>query len=156
MSQQRSASPHEDANMDTGHRTPTVVTYLDGEKFSIRIRSHEIVVDQTIAAGGSDSAPTPIELLGASLASCIAYYVHHFFHTRGLPSGDLKVEVTNTRAKNPTRIDSFQVKVTLPADVPEKYMPLLDRILETCPAHNTLGMGARIDVEFLEPAAVPA
>ena len=94
----------------------------------------------------------PLELLGASLGSCIAYYVHHFFHARGLPADDLKVEVSNTRAKNPTRIDSFQVKVTLPADVPEKYMPLLNRILETCPAHNTLGMGARIDVEFLEPA----
>ena len=139
--------------MDTGPGSPTVVTHLNGEQFSIRIRTHEILVDQTIKGGGNDAAPTPLELLGASLGSCIAYYVHKFFHTRGLPSDELRVEVTNTRATNPTRIDSFAVKVILPADIPEKYMPLLNRILETCPAHNTLGLGAKIDVEFLEPVA---
>lgn len=139
--------------MDAGRSTPTIVTHVRGEQFSVRIRSHEIVVDQTIAAGGNDSAPTPLELLGASLGSCVAFYVHKFFHARGLPAGDLRVEVTNTRAKNPSRIDSFNVKVVLPADIPEKYMPLLERVLESCPAHNTLGMGAKINVEFLEQAA---
>lgn len=138
--------------MDTGIPTPTVVTHLDGEKFSIRIRSHEIIVDQTVKAGGEDTAPTPIELLGASLGSCIAYYVRRFLETRNLPSHQLRVEVTNTRAKNPSRIDAFQVKVTLPPDVPERYLPMVERVLEICPAHNTLGMGAKIDVEFLEPA----
>jgi uncharacterized OsmC-like protein len=140
--------------MDTGIPAPTVVTHLGGEKFSIRIRSHEIIVDQTVRGGGDDSAPTPLELLGASLGSCIAYYIRQFLHTRSLPSADLRVEVSNTREKNPSRIDAFQVKVILPADIPARYMPMIERVLETCPAHNTLGMGAKIDVEFLEPAAV--
>ena len=56
----------------------TVVTHVSGERFAIQIRSHQIMVDQTLAGGGSDSAPTPIELLGASLGSCVAYYVRHF------------------------------------------------------------------------------
>ena len=140
--------------MENGGPTPTLVTHAGGAKFSIKIRSHEIMVDQTVAGGGCDSAPTPLELLGASLGSCIAYYVHQFFHTRGLPADDLTVEVSQTKARNPTRIDSFSVRVTLPADIPEKYMPLLHRILETCPAHNTLIGGTKVAVEFVAPVTV--
>jgi putative redox protein len=131
--------------------TPTVVSHAGGVKFSIRIRSHEIVVDQTIAGGGCDTAPTPLELLGASLGSCIAYYVYHFFHSRGLPADDVVVEVTQNQVRNPNRIESFGVKLTLPANLPDKYLPLLQRVLDTCPVHNTLKTGARIDVEFVSP-----
>lgn len=136
--------------------TPTVVTHLSGVKFAIRIRSHEILVDQTLNGGGTDSAPTPLELLGASLGSCIAYYIHHFFHTRGLPADDIVVAVSHRSTTNPTRIESFDVKVTLPADVPPQYMPLLQRVIDACPAHNTLSMGANIGVTFVEPSQEPA
>lgn len=139
--------------METGPCTPTTVTHLSGEKFSIRIRSHEIIVDQTIAGGGDDSAPTPLELLGASLGSCIAFYVRRFLHARGLPD-DVSVDVSHSRAQNPSRIDEFLVNVRLPAGVPGHYMQLVERVLATCPAHNTLAMGAKIGVTFLEPAAV--
>jgi uncharacterized OsmC-like protein len=110
------------------------------------------MVDQTINGGGTDSAPTPIELLDAALGSCIAYYVHHFFHSRGLPADDLTVSVVQTSASNPSRVESFDVKVCLPADVPEHYMPLLHRVIDACPAHNTLAPGARINVTFECPA----
>jgi uncharacterized OsmC-like protein len=136
--------------------TPTVVTFNSGSEFSIRIRTHEITVDQTMAGGGLDSAPTPIELLGASLGSCIAYYVHRFFHTRGLPADDIRVEVTSHSACNPSRIESFDVKLHLPATVDPKHMPLLERVIHSCPAHNTLVMGAKMNVEYAAPLAEPA
>jgi uncharacterized OsmC-like protein len=122
-------------------------------KFAIQIRSHEIIVDQTINGGGTDSAPAPIELLGASLGSCIAYYLYHFFYTRGLPADDLTVSVTRKSASNPNRIESFDVAITLPANVPEQYMPLLQRVIDACPAHNTLVSGAKINVKFQDPVA---
>lgn len=139
---------------ENGARPPIVITHAGGVKFSIRIRSHEIMVDQPVAAGGDDSAPAPIELLAASLGSCVAYYVYNFFHARGLPADDLRVELTQRGARNPSRVESFAVRITLPTDLPAKYVPLLERVVESCPAHNTLQMGAKIDVEFLTP--VPA
>lgn len=131
--------------------TPTVVTFNSGSEFSIRIRTHEMTVDQTLAGGGLDSAPTPIELLGASLGSCIAYYVHRFFHTRGLPSDDIRVEVTSHQIANPSRIESFDVKLHLPSDIDPKYMSLIDRVVHSCPAHNTLILGANVNVEYVTP-----
>ena len=132
--------------------TPTVVTHVSGVKFAIRIRSHEILVDQTVNGGGTDSAPTPLELLGASLASCIAYYVHQFLHVRGLPADGIVVAVSHHSASNPSRIECFEVKVTLPAEIPMHFRPLLQRVLDSCPAHNTLAMGAHVGVTFEEPS----
>jgi uncharacterized OsmC-like protein len=137
----------------TNSPTPTTVTHLSGQKFAIRIRSHELIVDQTLRGGGDDTAPTPLELLGASLGSCIAYYMHHFFHTRGLSAEGLVVSVTNQSASNPSRIESFSVRIVLPAEVPAHFMPLLERVLHACPAHNTLVMGSRVEVKFEAPAA---
>ena len=138
-----------------GAGEPTVVTHVAGTRFAIQIRSHEIMVDQTLRGGGEDSAPTPIELLGAALGSCIAYYLHHFFHTRGLPADGLVVSVSHRSVTNPSRIESFEVKVSLPTDVPAQYMPLLKRVIDACPAHNTLSMGASIAVTFDEPSNQP-
>ena len=136
--------------------TPTVVTHVSGVKFAIQIRSHEILVDQTLKGGGTDAAPTPLELLGASLGSCIAYYIHHFFHTRGLPADDLVVSVSHRSGASPSRIEAFEVNVTLPSEVPPQYMPLLQRVIDACPAHNTLSTGASIAVTFVEPSTQPA
>jgi uncharacterized OsmC-like protein len=135
---------------------PTVVTHVSGVKFAIQIRSHQILVDQTVNGGGADSAPTPLELLGAALGSCIAYYIHQFFHTRGLPADEIVVAVSHRSTSNPARIESFDVKLTLPAHVPPHFMPLLERVIDSCPAHNTLAMGAKIAVTFEEPSQEPA
>ena len=132
------------------------MTHVADVKFAIRIRSHEIVVDQTARGGGSDSGPTPLELLGASLGSCIAYYVHQFLHIRGLKADGIRVAVSHTRERNPSRIESFSVDVELPEDVPERYMPLLERVIDSCPAHNTLALGADISVRFKAPAPAAA
>jgi putative redox protein len=133
--------------------SPITVTHLTGVKFSIDIRGHEVLVDQTINGGGTDSAPTPVELLGAALGSCIAFYVHHFFHARGLPSHGITVSVTQKSACNPNRVESFDVTVGLPSEIPSRYMPLLERVVHSCPAHNTLAPGAEINVVFEAPVA---
>ncbi len=133
---------------------PTTVTHVADVKFAIKIRSHEIIVDQTVRGGGSDSGPTPLELLGAGLGSCIAYYVHQFLRTRGLDAEGIRVSVSQTRESNPSRIDGFCVDVELPGNVPERYLPLIERVIDSCPAHNTLARGAGIDVKFKSIAIV--
>jgi uncharacterized OsmC-like protein len=37
----------------------------------VTVRGHEIRSDQPVGDGGDDSAPTPTELLVASLAGCV-------------------------------------------------------------------------------------
>ena len=138
--------------LPNGHGEPTVVTHVDGVRFAIQVRSHEILVDQTLRGGGTDSAPTPIELLGAALGSCIAYYVRQYLKTRDMPTEGLRVEVVQKKGSNPSRVEEFLTNVILPAGIEDSYIPVIQRVIETCPAHNTLRMGAAVDVSIGVPA----
>jgi hypothetical protein len=42
----------------------------------------------------------------------------------------------------------------LPAPLPGHYTEMLERVVESCPAHNTLAHGARMSVSIEAPAAV--
>jgi hypothetical protein len=54
------------------------VWHLNGDRFAIGVRDHMLTVDQPLADGGEDTAPTPTELLVASLASCVAFYARRY------------------------------------------------------------------------------
>ena len=135
-------------------RAPIVVTHDGGVRFSAVVRGHRIVVDQPERAGGGDTGPTPVELLGASLGTCVALYVQQFCQARALSSAGLRVEVMQHGAQNPNRIGRFDVRVELPEGMPEQYVPMLERVARSCPAHNTLTHGAEVRVEVSTPAIV--
>jgi putative redox protein len=126
-------------------RAPMVVTHEGGLKFAAQIRGHRLVVDQP-AGAGEDAGPTPIELLGASLGTCVALYVQQFCETRGLPHAGMRVEVQQLGAQNPGRIGKFEVRVTLPEELPAQYAEMVQRVARSCPAHNTLTHGAEVEV----------
>ena len=127
-------------------RSPIVVTHDGGVKFSAQIRNHRVIVDQPIRGGGEDAGPAPIELLGASLGTCVALYVQQFCHARGLPYDGMRVEVEQHGAGNPNRIGTFVVRVLLAHELPEEYAAMLERVARSCPAHNTLVNGAEVQV----------
>lgn len=125
---------------------PIVVTHEGGVQFAAQIRSHRLLVDQPPRSGGGDAGPAPIELLGASLGTCVALYVQQFCHVRGLPHEGMRVEVTTEGAANPGRIAAFNVRVVLPMELPQQYAALIQRVARSCPAHNTLVHGADVNV----------
>ena len=135
---------------------PIVVTHEDGVRFAAQIRQHRLFVDQPARAGGADAAPTPIELLGASLGSCIAFYVQQYLSARQLPFEGLRVEVQQFSAKDPARIGWFEARVLLPSELPAHHLEMLERVARSCPAHGTLVHGADVDVRLEVPSAVGA
>jgi putative redox protein len=134
-------------------RAPIVVTHDGGVRFAAQIRSHRVVVDQPLRGGGEDSGPSPIELLGAALGTCVALYVQQFCHARDLPYDGLRVEVEQHGAANPGRIGRFVVRVMLSTELPEHYAAMLERVAQSCPAHNTLVHGAEVTVLVETPTA---
>lgn len=139
-----------------GTRPAMVITHEGGLRFVAQVRSHRLVVDQPSHAGGDDAGPMPIELLGASLGTCIALYVKQFCQSRGLSYDGMRVEVEQHGAQNPNRIGEFAVRVVLPTALPEHYATLLERVVRSCPAHNTLEHGAAVKVTIETAGAVAA
>jgi uncharacterized OsmC-like protein len=126
-----------------------VITHEGGVRFAVQIRGHRVVVDQPPAGGGEDLAPMPLELLGASLGSCVALYVQQFCRARGLPYEGMQVEVDARGAHG--RIGRFDVRVKLPEALPAQYAQMLERVARSCPAHNTLVHGSEVAVEIEAP-----
>lgn len=134
---------------------PMVVTHEGGLKFAADIRGHRVVVDQP-AGVGADEGPMPLELLGASVGTCVALYVQQFCETRGLPYEGMRVEVDQIGARNPSRVGTFDVRVILQEAIPEEYAGMLERVARSCPAHNTLVEGAEVAVRVEQEQPVGA
>lgn len=124
---------------DAEKELPTVsVTHLGGDKFEIAVRGHRFTVDQPEAMGGEDTAPTPTELFVASLASCSAFYARRYLSRHDLPIEGLRVETSYEMGTRPSRVTSLDVKVHLPAGVPEDRHKALLAMIDHCTVHSTL------------------
>jgi putative redox protein len=111
----------------------------NGGKFrhDIEIRKHEFTVDEEEEHGGDDEAPSPQELLAASLASCTAITMEMYADRKGWDIGDVEVDVNYEPAQrgSPTK---FEMVVKLPKELPEDQREKLMTIAAKCPVHRTL------------------
>lgn len=110
-----------------------------GDAYAIRVRGHELVVDQPAGDGGTDTGPTPTELFAASLASCVAFYAGRFLQRHGVPAGGLGVRCAFHMAEDrPARVARIDLAVDLPDGFPAARREALRRVVERCTIQNTL------------------
>ena len=119
-----------------------------GQEYSVRLRGHDLICDMSEKEGGNDAGPSPGELLGCSLGTCIAIMVQNYCDMKGYTDGQVDVSLTLELADEPKRIAGFIVDVELPGDVPENRMGAIRRIAEHCPVHATLMNPPRVDIDF--------
>ena len=119
----------------------------------IRIRDHTLAADEPREAGGDDTAPSPQELLAASLASCTAITMEMYAERKGWDIGPIEVDCQYAPAErgSPTR---FELVVRLAEDLEEDQVSRLMTIAAKCPVHRTLDGEVMFDerVERISPA----
>jgi len=103
----------------------------------IHVRDHRLKADEGQEAGGDDEAPSPQELLAASLASCTAITVEMYAKRKGWDIGDIEVETEYTPAErgSPTR---FKLLLRLPRTLSSEQVERLSVIAAKCPIHRAL------------------
>lgn len=112
---------------------------------------HHLVTDEPKTSGGTDSGPTAMSLLAASLGACTAATLRGYANTKGLPLEGVEVEVDVRRLK-PSEVKEgmkatvITKKITLNGDklTNEQRVRLLE-IAEKCPVNRALHDG----VDFL-------
>jgi uncharacterized OsmC-like protein len=113
------------------------ISLIEKMKFQAECRSHKVISDQPVEDGGSDAGMAPVELLIASLGTCIGYYVTIFCQRRKISADGLKVELDWKFAENPHRVGSIEARITLPIKLDEKDRAGLLRMARGCTVHNT-------------------
>ncbi|CAB4340307.1 unannotated protein [freshwater metagenome] len=114
-----------------------IATRRDGRQHSISIRDHELTVDEDAELGGANAGPTPLELLAASLASCVAVTVEMYAERKGWDVGKLEVEVDYATAERGTPT-KFEVVLRVPSELSDEQVERLSVIAAKCPVHRTL------------------
>ncbi|GAB7037669.1 MULTISPECIES: OsmC family protein [Catenuloplanes] len=115
------------------------VGHVDADVYDIRVRDHLLSVDQPVEAGGSDKAPTPVELFVASLASCVAFYAGRYLHRHGIDRTGLRVHAEYDLATDrPARVVSLRITIRPPDGFPAERVAALTAVAAHCTVHNTL------------------
>jgi putative redox protein len=118
----------------------------------VRVRDHHVSADEPLETGGDDTAPSPQELLAASLASCTAVTLEMYAERKGWDVGPVEVDCEYTPAERgcPTR---FGLTVRLPDGLSEDQVQRLMQIAAKCPVHRTLDGEVMFDerVELVAP-----
>ena len=135
-------------------RTMTV-QYLNGDQIAIGAREHTITVDQPAADDGEDTAPTPTELLVASLASCTADQARRYLSRHQLPTTGLTVTAEYTLGSRPARVTAIHIDVQLRDGVSLESLDALLAVTRHCTVNNTLAESPTLTV-ILAGASVPA
>jgi putative redox protein len=127
------------------------ITHLGGDRFEIGVRHHHLEVDQPVADGGEDSAATPTELFVSSLAACVAFYAGRFLARHELPTDGLAVQAEFTMATRPNRVGEINLRVALPAGVPEDKRAALLAVASHCTVHNSLSHPPQVSIALATP-----
>jgi uncharacterized OsmC-like protein len=124
-----------------------------------RLGEHELVFDQPrTVPGGEDRGPSPLDVMAVSVAACAHYFAAAYLHGRGLPTDALRVEVEAEKERLPrSRIGRLLIRVELPAGLPERHLPGVERAIKSCPAYGTLLHSPSVEIALdTAPAPVAA
>lgn len=129
-----------------------VARRIDGYAHEVDLEGgHELIVDEPQDRGGTDTGPRPSQLLGASLASCIAITVEMYADRKEWDVGRLEVSV-DVGYEGPVP-NSYDVTLALPPELDDEQRRRLLVIATKCPVHKVLAGEASVTVtERLEAA----
>jgi putative redox protein len=129
-----------------------VARRIDGFAHEIDIEGgHTLVVDEPVAAGGTDTGPRPTQLLAASLAGCTAITVEMYADRKGWDVSSIEVDVDlDYDGPMPS---NYAVSLKLPPELSEEQRQRLLVVAGKCPVHKLLVGAASVTVsERLEAA----
>lgn len=116
---------------------------------------HEWLADEPVGAGGSDTGPSPYELLLGSLAACTCITIAWYCRGKGLPleSVTTTYEFSRVHADDcelcdvPEKglIEKITSDVHIEGDFDESQRKRLAQIAQRCPVHKTLAHGVQFE-----------
>jgi putative redox protein len=144
----QAAAAERDGETVSGPAGRITVRHVSGDAYAITARGHSVLVDQPEADGGRDAAPTPTELLVASLASCVAFYSGRYLTRHGLDRAGLAITAEFTMAADrPARVDGVRLQISAPG-LPERRRDALLAVASHCTVHNTLRQEPSVSIEL--------
>lgn len=118
---------------------------------AVHAGKHRFLADEPASVGGSDTGPSPYDLLAAALGACTAMTLRMYAGVKKLDLGLVSVEVrhakihmadclecTDEQRAGSGKIDRFERIISVDGDVAPEIAEKLVEIAGKCPVHRTL------------------
>ena len=117
-------------------------------KFQLRLQTgkHQLIADEPTSFGGLDSGPSPFQLLGAALASCMTMTVRLYADQKDWPLKRIRTNVGHSRELDQSPRDRFDVRITFEGELDAEQRVRMVEIAGKCPVHRALTEGARFTI----------
>lgn len=142
-----------------GHVT---VSETGASKFQnwVQAGPHGFMADEPKSYGGTETGPTPYNLLAAALGACTSMTLRNYAALKSLEVDPIKVEVeysnihiddcNDCEEGQSGRIDRFERRIEISGKLDEKTRTRMLEIADRCPVHRTLEKKAQIVTKALE------
>jgi len=130
-----------------------VRTGATGFRTEILANGHPLVADEPESVGGTNSGPSPYELLAAALGACTSMTLRMYADRKGWPLEAAEVRLEHDKVhcedcaeagKPSSRIDHFTREIVVGGPLDGDQRQRLLEIADLCPVHRTLESDIRI------------
>jgi putative redox protein len=113
----------------------------------VEVGSHEVYADEPVSFGGTDSGPSPYDLLLAALGSCTSMTIGFYARKRRWPLENITVSLRHSRIHaadceecetKEGKIDRIELDIHLTGSLADEQRAKLMEIADKCPVHQTL------------------
>ncbi len=125
------------------------INFLSPTKFEINSGNYKVISDQPKSTGGTAEGMQPVDLLLASLGSCIAVFISHLLVRRNIDLSACRLMIDKEMADNPRRVGKISVKLDLPDNITDSDKKAILRSASHCTVHNTLHGNPQINVDII-------
>jgi putative redox protein len=128
-------------------RTVVVEGPRSGFRTQVTVDRHHLTVDEPVPVGGTDSGPSPYEMLLAALGSCTAMTLRLYADRKKWPLEQVVVKLRHRKVHaqdcadcevKAARIDVVDRVLELKGPLDEAQRAKLLEMAERCPVHQTL------------------
>ena len=130
-----------------GDNRVVVRTGGTGFRTEVLANGHPLIADEPISVGGSNTGPSPYELLAASLGACTSMTLRMYADRKNWPLEAVEVRLEHEKihcvdcadvARGQPKIDHISRELVLEGPLDDAQRKRLVEIADRCPVHRTL------------------
>ena len=136
-----------------------------GFRTTIQAGPHDMVADEPESYGGTDTGPTPYDLLLASLGTCTGMTLRMYADHKDLPLDEAVVHLSHEKVhakdceectSESGKVDRIERTIEIHGDLTEKQRARMMEIADKCPVHRSLHSEIHVVSHRQDPEPAPA